>query len=469
MSVTLIKESESTAGRPAYQSRPELRTTRTFPAFQAVGKRPPTRVEKLLGYFADVRAGEAKGVLLLTLTVFLLLFAYYLLKTVREALILTEGGAYIKAYSSAGQAGLLIFLVPLYGYMGRKLVRMKLLGGLLLFFVGNLLAFYLCGVNGAREGVVFYIWVGIFNVFIISQVWAFASDIYTEAQGKRLFPLIGIGSSVGAWLGARGAERLVSALQATPYQLQLLAAAILLVCGALLVAVNRVARTHSIPEMARHADQKLAPGDGFAMIFRDRYLTWIAILIVLLNVVNSTGEFLLGDLVTRQAHLLHPDNLAAQKQFIGGFYGSFFANVNLIGLLLQVFAVARIVPVLGVRGALFILPTISLVSYSMVGMAPLLGLVRWGKTLENATDYSIQNTLRQALFLPTSREAKYKAKAAIDTFFMRFGDVLQGGLVRLGAQLHLAVAAFAWLNVALTLAWLFVVTRLAKQHRRQAF
>ena len=66
--------------------------------------------------------------------------------------------------------------------------------------------FYLAGVGGAQEGVVFYIWVGIFNVFVISQVWAFANDIYTEAQGKRLFPMIGVGSSLGAWLGAQGAE-----------------------------------------------------------------------------------------------------------------------------------------------------------------------------------------------------------------------------------------------------------------------
>src|SRR3954465_3644397 len=137
MSVTFTEETKTPPGRAAHQSRPELHTTRTLPSFEVLGQGPRTRVEKMLSYFADVRAGEAKGVLLLTLTVFLLLFAYYLLKTVREALILTEGGAYIKAYSSAGQAGLLIFLVPLYGYMGRKLVRMKLLGGLLLFFVGN--------------------------------------------------------------------------------------------------------------------------------------------------------------------------------------------------------------------------------------------------------------------------------------------------------------------------------------------
>src|SRR5262245_61341946 len=112
-------------------------------------------------------------------------------------------------------------------------------------------------------------------------------------------------------------------MNATPYQLQLLAAAILVVCGALLVSVNRVVPRQSIPEIADHADQPLGPGNGFGIVFKDRYLTWIAVLIVLLNVVNSTGEFLLGDLVSNQAKALHPGNLAAQKQFVGSFYGGF--------------------------------------------------------------------------------------------------------------------------------------------------
>ena len=464
-----MKDSNPPRVRPEYRSRAELRATKSLPRFKCVEKEPQGPLEKLLSYFADVRCGEGWSVLLLTVNVFLMLFAYYLLKTVREALILTEGGAYVKAYSSAGQAALLMLLVPIYGFIGTKVVRIRLLSGLLLFFIVNLGLFSFFGAQGAREGVVFYIWVGIFNVFIVSQVWAFANDIYTEGQGKRLFPMIGLGSSLGAWLGAQGAERLVSTLNATPYQLQLLAAGILFLCGGLLIAVNRTAARNSIPEVASHADQKLAPGDGFAMIFRDRYLMWIAILIVLLNVVNSTGEFLLGDLVSNQAHALHPGDAAAQKQFVGSFYGSFFANVNLLGLLLQMFAVSRLLPKLGVRGSLYVMPTISLISYSMAGLVPVLGLIRWGKTLENATDYSLQNTLRQALFLPTSREAKYKAKAAIDTFFMRFGDVLQAGLVRIGAQIHLAVSGFAWVNVGLVLIWFYAVTRLGREHRRMQF
>jgi AAA family ATP:ADP antiporter len=118
---------------------------------------------------------------------------------------------------------------------------------------------------------------------------------------------------------------------------------------------------------------------------------------------------------------------------------------------------------------MYILPAISLVSYSLLGLVPILGIVRWAKTFENAVDYSIQNTVRQALFLPTSREAKYKAKAAIDTFFMRTGDVLQGGIVRLGAQLQLTLAGFAWVNIGLTLLWLYAVSRLGREHRRMGF
>jgi AAA family ATP:ADP antiporter len=455
--------------RPEFQSRPEIRSLQSFPSFQAVGEKPKGFVEKVLSYFADVRAGEGLGALLLLINVFLLLYAYYLLKTVREALILTEGGAYIKAYSSAGQAALLMVVVPLYGFIGTKVDRIKLLSGLSLFFVFNLVLFYTLGAAGYQEGVVFYIWVGIFNVFTISQFWAFANDLYTEAQGKRLFPMIGVGSSLGAWLGAESAGQLVKRLALTPYQLQLIAAAILVVCVVLTVAVNRIQTKRSIPEMASLADQPLGKEDGFSLIFKSRYLTWIAVLIVLLNIVNSSGEFLLGKVVSENAQQLHPGDTAAQKQYVGAFYGSFFGGVNLLGFLMQTFVVSRLFASIGVRGALFVLPCIALVSYSVLAVAPILIVIRIAKTLENATDYSLQNTIRQALFLPTSREAKYKAKAAVDTFFMRAGDVIQAGIVKMGAELQMGFGGFAWLNVGFTILWLWIAGRLAKEHRRLSF
>jgi AAA family ATP:ADP antiporter len=455
--------------RPEYQSRPEIRSLQSFPSFQVIGEQPKGPLEKFLSFFADVRANEGPGVLLMTVNVFLLLFAYYLLKTVREALILTEGGAYIKAYSSAGQAALLMVLVPIYGLIGSKVNRIVLVAGLGLFFAMNLVLFYVFGVAGAKEGVVFYIWVGIFNVFVISQFWAFANDIYTEPQGKRLFAMIGVGSSLGAWLGAQSAAELVKRLNLSPYQLQLIAAVILVVCVGIMITVNRIQKKTSIPEMAAQADQTLGTEDGFAMIFKSRYLMWIAVLTVLLNIVNSSGEFLLGSVVSAEAKQLFPTDSAAQKQYVGAFYGSFFAGVNLLGFLLQTFVVSRLFQFIGVRGAMYVLPVIALFSYTVLAFVPLLAVVRVAKTLENATDYSIQNTLRQALFLPTSREAKYKAKAAIDTFFMRTGDVVQAGIVKMGAELQMATAGFAWLNVAFTLGWLWIASRLAREHRRLSF
>ena len=100
-------------------------------------------------------------------------------------------------------------------------------------------------------------------------------------------------------------------------------------------------------------------------------------------------------------------------------------------------------------------------------MAPVLAVIRWGKILENSADYSIQNTLRHALFLPTSREAKYKAKSVIDTFCTRFGDVLQAGVVFVGTAIGLGVWGFAWLNVALTVVWLAVAVQIAREHRKK--
>ena len=110
------------------------------------------------------------------------------------------------------------------------------------------------------------------------------------------------------------------------------------------------------------------------------------------------------------------------------FFGSLSATVNLLSFLVQLFVTSRVIRFMGVRGALFILPVLALINYSIIAVAPILAVVRIGKILENSTDYSIQNTLRQALFLPTSREAKYKAKAAIDTFFTRAGRRDLGGV-----------------------------------------
>ena len=451
-------------------THPELHSHQSLPVFKVLGETPKSPLERLLSLFADVRAGEGLGTLLLAVNIFLLLAGYSVMRPARDGLILSEGGAVVASYAAAAQAILLMIVVPFYGWLGTRVDRIRLIAITMTFFAATLLAFYFGGRAGLREGVAFYIWIGLINVFIVSQFWAFANDLYTEGQGRRLFPFIGVGQSLGAWVGAAAVTPLVRGLNYTPYTLMVLGAGALMLALSITLVVNRH-ETARADVHAKAADiEPLGPEGGFELIWKDRYLFWIAVLIVLLNVVNTTGNFLLNTLLVEEAVQRFgtaESAIVPTRQFITAFSGSVSATVNLLGFLVQLFVTSRVIRYLGVRGALFILPVLALINYSIIAIAPILAVVRIGKILENSTDYSIQNTLRQALFLPTSREAKYKAKAAVDTFFTRGGDVVSAGFVALGQLIGLPTPAFAGLNVAMTAGWLWVASQIAREHRKK--
>jgi len=428
------------------------------PAVATAGAPPADKgvVERLLAPIADVRAGEAASALLLMATMFLLLAGYYLLKTAREVFILNDGGAEIKSYSSAGQALLLLVLVPAYGAFATRVNRMQLVQWVTLFFAGNLLLFLAALSAGLRIGIVYFLWVGIFNVMVIAQFWALAADLYTEQQGKRLFPLIGVGSSLGAWVGSVRAGSLVGT--AGPSRLLLGGAVILVVCVVLARLAERATRRDARAEKPAH--EKLAGGPGgFRMIATDRYLMLIGFLVLLLNVVNTSGEYVFGRYVVSLATERFgagPDGEAARQQLIGEIYSGYFSYINLLGFLLQLFVVSRVFKLLGVARSLFIHPIIALVSYLLMLRAPSFEAIRAVKIVDNAVAYSLSNTAMQALWLPTSRESKYKAKQVVDSFCVRAGDVLQAGIVYAGELTALTVGGFAALNIVFTFAWLGV-------------
>jgi AAA family ATP:ADP antiporter len=439
----------------------------------AGGPAPSVRVpsdkqfaDRLLSIFAEVKKGEGIGALILAANVFILLEAYYILKTVREALILSEGGAEIKAYSSAAQAALLLLIIPLYSQLASRVNRDRLITSVTVFSASNLAVFYLLGRAGFRVGLPFFLWLGIFNLLVIAQFWAVANDLYNKDQGKRLLPIVGIGSSLGAWLGSMHAGRLFPVFGT--YGLMLVAAGLLLICILVSRLVNRF--PGSFCKSGYPSGEKPLGKEGaFRLILNSRYLFWIAMLMLIVNVVNTTGEFILSKLVVENADRVIASGAAATEQkaeIIGAFYGSFFSWVNLVGMLLQLFIVSRIFKHIGVRGALFILPVIAFASYGFVTFVPLLGLVRIAKVMENGTDYSIQNTARHALFLPTSREAKYKAKAAIDSFFWRAGDLIAAALVYVGVQFGFGARHYAAVNMASALVWIAIVAVITREHKK---
>ena len=429
-----------------------------------------TLAERLLSPIADIHHGEVVTSLLMALLMFLILGSYYLLKTAREVFILSEGGAEVKSYSAAGQALLLLILVPAYGAFASKVNRERLVTWVTLFFASNVLLFAAASKFGLHIGIPYFLWVGIFNVMVIAQFWAFAADLLTPEQGKRIFPLIGVGSSLGAWLGSVRAGELVEAYG--PLRLLLSAGALLVVCVLIARVVSRRATRSESPAAAAAADKPLGGTEsGFAMIRKDHYLMLIAGLTVLLNVVNTTGEYLFGRYVVEQAVALHgagEATAAAREQFIGAAYSHLFSTVNLLGFLLQMFVVSRLFKFLGVGKSLLVHPLVALAGYLMMLKAPSMQLMGWVKIADNSLDYSLDNTNKQALWLPTSREAKYKAKQAVDSFYVRMGDVASAGLVFVGERLAFAVPAFAVVNVVLVGGWLAVVGMLNATLRRKA-
>ena len=434
------------------------------------GRDPNRRglVERLLSPLGEVRSGESLSVVLLALNLFLVLAAYYMLKTVRESLILSEGGAAVKAYSSAGQALLLLGLVPAFGTLASRVNRIRLIRWVTLFFVSNIALFYVAGQFGLRIGVPFFLWVGIFNVMVIAQFWAFVNDVYTSEQGKRLFPIVGVGSSLGAWIGSVYAGDVIRATG--PLPLMVMAGAVLLISVGVASIVNRGQIRKQTPERAAEATQPLNNVGGFTLIRQQRYLMLIAAMTVILNVVNTSGEYLFGRFVVEASIRIYgagADSLMARQQYIGGVYGSLFSYVNLLGFVLQLFVVSRVFKYLGVGRSLFIHPLVVVAGYVMILQAPSVSTMTWLKVFDNSLDYSLGNTAKQALWLPTSREAKYKAKQAVDSFFMRAGDVLQAGVVFIGERLAFTVPAFAIVNLVLAVGWIAVVAALNPAYRAQ--
>ena len=426
--------------------------------------------KKVVGLLGDIHPGELGPALLMLMNLTVVLIAYYVIKVVREPLILSSaGGAAWKSYSAAAQAILLIAYVPLYGWFSSKVNRTTLVLGVSAFFLVNIELFSLAvRMNVPYIGIAFFIWVGIFSLSVIAQFWSLANDLYTEEQGKRLFPLIAVGATLGSPIGSELASVLFDRGLA-PYNIMHISAA-LLAFSMLLYWISQTRLKKVTSDKKVLAEQKLSTTNGFTLLFRSRYLLLIAALLLVLNIVNATGEFILGAKVVEHARqAIAADPSLNEKSFIGSFYGSYFFIVNIVAFILQTFIVSRIVKYLGITGVVMALPLIALGAYTTIAAGAGLMLVRWMKTAENATDYSVMNTARAMLWLPTSREEKYKAKQAVDTFIVRIGDMLSAGVVFVGISwFKLEARGFALVSIGVIVVWIVIALFLLGEYRRLA-
>jgi AAA family ATP:ADP antiporter len=433
-----------------------------------LASRPSTGFERALASalrpFAQVEPEEAVTAGLLTATVFLILTAYYLLKTAREPLILLHGGAEVKQYAAAGQALLLVGVVRAYSALARRVGRQRLIASVYLFFSASFLVFAVLARADVVIGVPFFLWVGVFNMTAISQFWSLAADVYTPEQGKRLFAILGIGSSIGAVAGARVAKSLAPL---GPACLMGVAAALLVVCVALFVWIGtRVGSPGRRAEEAHHEEPLVH--DGVARVLaRDKYLLLIAGLTLLLNWVRSNGDYLLdrtllAALAEARAHGADP------ATFVTSFKAEYFEWVNISGVLLQLFVVSRVMSRFGVRDALLVLPAVAVLEYGGFLVAPILSLFLVAKVGESSLEYSLQNTARQTLFLVSSRVEKYVGKTVVDTVIVRAGDALASLVVWAGSRAAISTQAFAAFNLALVGGWIVSVFAIGRENARRS-
>jgi AAA family ATP:ADP antiporter len=304
----------------------------------------------------------------------------------------------------------------------------------------------------------------------VTQFWAFATDLLDVKSGTRLFGVIATGVSAGAWVGANLASAGIKSIG--PYGLMLASAIVL--CFSIYLSerarhVERAVVARRAPESASTSADSISAAQrwlgGIAVIARSRYLIGIAALVVLINWITSTGDYVLMSWLKGLASEQSPQDPGA---YIGAFMGGYYSTITLVGFLIQLLLVSRIINGAGLSRALLITPVVILGGFCLLGFLPVFALLQSALVVQRSLDYSLLNTTRSALLLPTTRDEKYQAKTAIDTLFYRAGDLLSTLGVFIGVQVFDEPRLqFVWLVVILSATMTAVAWLIGREYARR--
>lgn len=392
--------------------------------------------ERIVTLFTPIRAGEGKAVALFFSYACLIIISYYIFKTLREPLIIGSASADAKAYATALAAVVLLLFMPVYSMMFRRCTRERLVMILALAFAAMGATFAGLYQMGVTISYPYYVWVSIYGVLMVTQFWVFATGSFNIKSGKRLFPVILIGASLGGLIGAQIASFVIGHMG---------------IASGLLAASAIIATTSFFPYIARDAvpaesscldchmykNKNASLLGGLHVVGRSKLMILIAIYALLLNIVNSTGEYIFAETLLSKLEGLGITEIAERERYIGQTYAQFAFWVTAVALFMQMFVVSRVFIYFGISVAVMAMPVLLTIGYFLGGFFPVFTFIYALKALDNSLDYSLTNTVRQTLFLPVTHEEKFEAKTAIDTFLWRFGDLLQAGVI---------YAALNWLN-----------------------
>ncbi len=389
---------------------------------------------------------------------FCLLSGYYILRPVRDEMAI-EGGVQHLPWMMTATFFTLLAVTPLFGWLAGRYARGRLLLGLYTFFAVNLIVFYaLMAHQVLPEWVarVFFVWVSIFNLFVVSVFWSLMADLFTAEQGIRLFGVIAAGGSTGALAGPLLTTSLTFVL---PIPMLMLVSAIFLV--ACMICIYRLDR------WARHRPQS-RPGDnggpiggsilsGIRLAVSSPYLLGICAYLFVLT-MSATVLYL------EQTRLISQEITTAQART--RLFSEIDLITNLLSWLAQVFLTNRLINRFGLVSALMLLPVVSAVGFSLIGFNQTLLLFLIFTIVRRVGEYAISKPAREVLFTVVTREEKYKAKNFIDTAVSRGGDASTGWLVAGVKALGATTAHLAWMLVPIMLVWSWLAWFLAQQERR---
>ncbi|MBI2895587.1 MAG: MFS transporter [Deltaproteobacteria bacterium] len=432
-------------------------------------KGPRPLVSRLLAPIVDVRPGELAALFVSMAWIFCALTAYYIIKPIRSIVLQEQIGVDNKPIALLATTAFVAVFATAYGAVVPRVARKKLIVWTFVVFIGCLCAFAsFLGSGGATAGYVFYVWVSTFNLMVVSQFWALAADVWTKEEGKRLFGFIGVGGVTGGIFGTQVVSRFAEGL--TTAQMLVIAAGLLAVCLGLALFVLSFGERKAEAEPPRREAKDAGPdasgtSNVVSMVLGSPYLRLIALMMLILNIVNTNNEWILDKVVEGEGF-----SKAALKRF----YGDYFFFQNVITFLIQLFVTGRVQRRYGARGALVFEPVIGLVGALSFLASPVLAVIRWHKTFENASDYSIQSNTRELLYLPVSKVEKYGAKNFNDTFVVRGGDALAAGSIIVATSvlipwlgLGLGLKTLIGIDFVLCVAWLLIVQRLGRMNREK--
>jgi AAA family ATP:ADP antiporter len=422
-------------------------------------KRAYTRLQRLV----DVEPGEVRAMLWAFSYFFSLLCSYYILRPMRDEMGVA-GGVENLQWLFTGTFLAMLAMVPLFGWLTSRYKRSTFLPAVYVFFIASLLLFYLLfrsDITAVWIARAFFIWVSVFNLFVVSVFWSFMTDIFTNRQAQRLFGFIAAGGTAGALLGPAMTGVLVKPLG--PENLLLISAVLLIwaiVSIQHLTAWRRVQMDH-VQGHGKASERPLGGSllTGIRLVFQSPYLLGIALLMLLFTTLATFLYF-------QQAQIIR-DSFADPAERTAVFAAIDFA-VNLLTVSIQIFFTGRLVRWLGLSWTLALVPLLLGLGFMALAVSPVLVVLVVVQVIRRAGNYAIMRPSREMLYVVLGQEEKYKAKNFIDTTVYRGGDVVSAWIYTGLRSLGLGLSGIAWIAVPLAGLWALLAYRLGREQARLA-